>query len=185
MSKSALSIILLVILVTVVVLANWVIPVELFIQQFWKTAPGQIVECHETDNGDFGPSDATVSYSFSVNGKVFQNRGLRPQWHEYSSFGKGGYSSGLSYLELAMIQVQSAKGSMSCPTNRIDIMDTETPEYMKKNYPVGKKVTISYNPLNPRTSVLEVHDQSSFWDIYFPHGHFWYHSQQDENKNTQ
>jgi len=156
MSKTTLSLLSFVGFVVFSISAHYGIPQGIYIATSWKTVPGQVIDYKEWPTSVDAPGRAIDTYAFSVNGQSYHNQGLRPyrfnplSWRltETFLFGK---------------------------TSTIWVNYSDTPEYMKANYPLGKTVTVYYDPSNPKNSVLEpLKSPGAFYRMYFPNGQFWY-----------
>ena|SRR5277367_1300213 len=157
MSKLTLTVLGFVGFLLLSVSAKFGLPQGLLIATSWKTAPGQVVDYKEWPTSADSPGRAADTYEFTVNGKTFRNQGLRP----FRRF----HSLTCRLLD----QFLPRRKSM------VWVDNTDTPEYMRANYPVGKTVTVYYDPSDPSTSVLEpLRNPTEFWRMYFPNGQFWY-----------
>jgi hypothetical protein len=136
-----------------------------YVTTHWKTVPGQIIDCSERPTSDAAPAQSTVKYAFALDGRTYQNSGLRPlRWF----MGPQAILTGAALTQLILGKAYWCK-------DVVMVEYSETPEYVRARYPLGKAVTVYYNPANPNSSVLELfRDPSEFWRMYFPGGHFWY-----------
>ena len=156
MTKLSLTVLCFVGFLLFSVAARFGIPQGLLIATCWKTAPGQVIDYKEWPSGD-SPGRAVDTYAFAVDGKTFRNQGLRP------------------YRRFHSLTVNLLDQLLPRPKSMVWVETMETPEYMKANYPLGKTVTVYYDPSDPSTSVLEpLRNPTEFWRMYFPNGQFWY-----------
>jgi hypothetical protein len=165
MSKTTLTVLTMIGAFVISLAGHFGLAQAFYVTTHWKTVPGQIIGSNERPTTDAAPGQSTVRYAFAIDGRTYQNTGLRPmRWF----MGPSTRLAGAALTQLIMGKAYWCK-------DVVMIEWGETPEYVKAHYPLGKAVTVYYDPSNPNSSVLELfRDPSEFWRMYFPGGHFWY-----------